>query len=632
MKIRDMVNMVDIVELAKQKHKLVRAGSTYRINPCPICNGNDHFTIYPESNSYNSFNDCCNGGTVYDYLMEVERMDKNQAYNELLILTGKEDMKKDPTISKPTKAEITESNHKYTNTIIQLYNKQSEEDKQYFRDRGLSDEIIERYKLSVGDIKELDSQYYGKRAIIPVWHKNEAVYWNSRAIEDDNKIKYMKARGNSTYFNIDHLENAAANERIVICEGEFDALSLEDVGIKAIAIGGVGNYENFIKEVKRKDILFLTGFDNSVTDDSKHGEHRLEIPSKFDDLNEWYVNDRESFKKGTKAQIKATKRPDSLYNYMRDKFSQEILQYKKFKDKKTGFSNLDKETSLYPGLYAIGGISTLGKTTFIHQMADQLAQKGEHIIFFSLEMSKLELITKSLARLTALDDTGVDFSRAINSLDIRMDNMTSNQKQRLTEAIDKYEDISQRFNIVEGNFDTNIFTIIQYVREYIKINKVKPVVIIDYLQIVQGDPNSWSGKDELDGVVTGLKQLSRDYNIAVIAVSSFNRSNYMTPVDFESFNGSGNIEYTADVVWGLQLQAIHDDIFNSNNKIKEKRELINEAKKAIPRKIELSCMKNRNGRSNYSCNFIYRPDFDYFESEDSTDSFGNNNPTPVRSV
>ena len=76
------------------------------------------------------------------------------------------------------------------------------------------------------------------------------------------------------------------------------------------------------------------------------------------------------------------------------------------------------------------------------------------------------------------------------------------------------------------------------------------------------------------------------------------------------------IEYTADVVWGLQLQAIHDDLFNKPNKTKEKREKINKAKGATPRKIELVCLKNRTGRSNYSCLFDYYPKFDTFEAQE----------------
>ena len=73
-----------------------------------------------------------------------------------------------------------------------------------------------------------------------------------------------------------------------------------------------------------------------------------------------------------------------------------------------------------------------------------------------------------------------------------------------------------------------------------------------------------------------------------------------------------DIEYTADVVWGLQLEALHDKLFDSQGKINEKRRKVKEAKAANPRRIELVCLKNRFGISSYSCMFDYYPQFDFF--------------------
>ena len=116
---------------------------------------------------------------------------------------------------------------------------------------------------------------------------------------------------------------------------------------------------------------------------------------------------------------------------------------------------------------------------------------------------------------------------------------------------------------------------------------MKPVVIVDYLQIIQGDEKRQSTKELIDSNVTELKRISRNNDVPVFVISSLNRSNYLTPVDFESFKESGGIEYTCDVLWGLQLQAINEDVFNSDKKLKEKRERIKEAKAEITRKIEL---------------------------------------------
>ena len=133
-----------------------------------------------------------------------------------------------------------------------------------------------------------------------------------------------------------------------------------------------------------------------------------------------------------------------------------------------------------------------------------------------------------------------------------------------------------------------------------------------------------STKETIDSTVTQLKRLSRELDLTVILISSVNRQNYLTPIDFESLKESGCIEFTCDVVWGLQLQCLHDEIFSKEKNLKEKREKIKAAKAENPRKIEMVCLKNRYGIANYFCSFNYYPANDLFTetSEDDFDFFG----------
>ena len=95
-----------------------------------------------------------------------------------------------------------------------------------------------------------------------------------------------------------------------------------------------------------------------------------------------------------------------------------------------------------------------------------------------------------------------------------------------------------------------------------------------------------------------------------------NRANYLTPIDLESIKESGGIEYTADVVLGLQLQCLNEDGF-TNYDIKKKRQKVQDAKRAKPREIQLVCLKNRFGTANFVCNFEYYPDIDLFKEADT---------------
>ena len=331
------------------------------------------------------------------------------------------------------------------------------------------------------------------------------------------------------------------------------------------------------------------------------------------DANEALTTDRAAFERAIdEAQRRAT-RPDNVADFMLNRMVDEMEALRSQATRKTGFSNLDHEAgSVYNGLYVVGGISSVGKTSFLAQLCDQMAAQGQHVLFFSLEQSRLEIVSKSVSRRTAQKD----FYNAVTGLDVRMGNITPAMLQAIEGHINE---VGDRVNVIEGNFGCTASYIRDYTARYIEQNGVRPVVIVDYLQVMQPDLDPDTGRKitdkrlATDQSVTGLKRMSRDYEIPVFVVSSVNRSSYLTPIDFEAFKESGGIEFTADVVWGLQLTAVNDDLFKDDDKGKVKRrERLAEAKDAIPRDVELVCLKNRYGRSRYRARFDYYPQYDLY--------------------
>ena len=75
-----------------------------------------------------------------------------------------------------------------------------------------------------------------------------------------------------------------------------------------------------------------------------------------------------------------------------------ILENQKFQYRKTGFSNIDEFSNFLPGIYVLGGLPALGKTTFALQLSNQLAHSGETCILCSFEMSAGYLYSKLLAQ------------------------------------------------------------------------------------------------------------------------------------------------------------------------------------------------------------------------------------------
>lgn len=304
----------------------------------------------------------------------------------------------------------------------------------------------------------------------------------------------------------------------------------------------------------------------------------------------------------------------SAVDYFANTFASDLAEFAAFKNRKTGYANMDAVQPLYPGFYVVGAISSLGKTTFIHQMADQIATDGIPVLYFSLEQSKFEMYSKSISRRIYQESQTDPSYRTFSSMEIRSG--VANGTRELTEQINAYvQQVKSNLWIYECNFDITVEEIKQHIDDFIKDYHVIPTVVVDYLQIISPsvvNDRRLEGKASIDHIVHTLKAIQSTNKLTLIAICSLNRQNYMTSIDFESFKESGGIEYTADVVWGLQLEAIHDEIFQKEGKVNEKREAIKNAKNAIPRSIELVILKNRYGRASYSVGFDYNPIYDTF--------------------
>lgn len=490
----------------------------------------------------------------------------------------------------------------------------------YLASRGISIETATRYGLGF-DPKAITGQEQNTnkipapRLIIPV----SPVYYVGRRTDGGEKFKKMGPKGASPeIFNTEAIKGDS--KEIFVTEGALDALSVIEAGAEAIGLNSASNAEKLIEllagpvKVKAAFILCLDNDEagQKATETLRAGLARLNITYAVADIcgsekdpNEALVKDRTSFLSAIeKARILTAKKPDNTSLYIDLLMGRDIEKFKK--DIPTGFPGLDLISGgLYPGIYALAAISSLGKTTFALQMGEQIAANGFDVLFFSLEQSRFELVSKGIARRTAMKD----MKKAVTSLAIRKGYLPPH----VLETAEQYKaEVGDRLSIIEGNFSCNIAYIGDYIRRYVANNGVRPVVFVDYLQILQPTEARQSTKETVDNAITELKRLSREINIPIVVISSVNRTNYLTPFDFESLKESGGIEYTCDVVWGLQLQCLNNkEIFEKDGKITVKRDAVKKAKAASPRKIELVCLKNRYGVPSYSCYFDYYSTYDY---------------------
>lgn len=493
------------------------------------------------------------------------------------------------------------------------------------------------------------------RLIIPT-SKHSYLARDTRADLTPQQAQYAKSKvGKVRIFNSRAIETATSP--LFIVEGEIDAMSIYDVGGDALGLGSMGNVKRLLSMLEttkpsqpliialdnEKDPVIQAKVEKAVAELSE-GLKRLDIPfyridiaQPYKDANEALNADREAFRAAVnraKAQVEDAeaaameaereelKREAVAYSL--PSFLKDIENSKKAAFIPTGFSPLDNvlDGGLYAGLYVVGAISSLGKTTFCLQVADQIAAAGHDVIVFSLEMARNELIAKSVSRLTLIKDLEENGSTAHAKTTrgiltgTRYADYSQTEKELIQRSIASYAEYAKNIYIVEGVGNVGIEEIRDKVQKHIKLTGKAPVVLIDYLQIIAPADMRATDKQNTDKAVLELKRLSRDYAIPVIGISSFNRDNYTAPVNLASFKESGAIEYSSDVLIGLQYEGM-DYQEGEADKAREKRirELMKDAveagKAGKAQKIQVKILKHRNGSKGDALLDFY-PMFNYF--------------------
>ena len=231
----------------------------------------------------------------------------------------------------------------------------------------------------------------------------------------------------------------------------------------------------------------------------------------------------------------------------------------------TGFIDLDRKTSgMHPGeLYVIAGRPGMGKTAFVLNLAVNAARShqveveggveasveepGWGVGFFSLEMPTEQLAARLLA-----SESRVDVSK------IRNGNLTEQDWNQLTEGAS----LLSRLPIWLD--DTPALTLLdlrakvrrlkaELEREGGRRAKGLGLIVIDYLQLMQGRKDAGSREQEISELSRGLKGLSKEMGVPVIALSQLNRavetrSTKDKRPQLSDLRESGAIEQDADAI------------------------------------------------------------------------------------
>lgn len=618
---------------------------------CPLCgsgtgrNATGAFTITPDGHSWKCFA-CDKGGDTLDLIGYVEGIDDynikltraGELFNMTIDAPAREYQNQDKTAQN---TDTYNSIHTPTNGNYLVFYKQANDNIQatnYPEKRGLSKAILDRFKIGyVENWKHPNAPENvtgSPRLIIPVTPTSYLARDTRENIPDYQK-QYAKTKvGGSDIFNGRAFKDNL-DKPIFIVEGEIDALSIMEVGGVAVGLGSTSNAKKLLEilEGKKLERPLILALDNDSRGRQAQEELKQLLQAKkipyiiaelttkdAKDPNDMLVRDRGAFEARVEKAISEARDDKEKYletstdNYIQD-FLDGIADSVNTPYIPTGFKGIDEalDGGLYEGLYIVGAISSLGKTTLVTQIADQVAKQGHDVLIFSLEMARSELMAKSISRHTVIEvlDKGGDMKNAKTvrgiTAGVRYANYNDTEKELIKNAVTAYSDYAKHIYITEGVGDLGAQQIRETVEKHVQYTGNTPLVIIDYLQILAPYNERATDKQNTDKAVMELKRLSRDFKTPVIGISSFNRDNYNNAVSMQSFKESGAIEYSSDILIGLQLKGAGQKDPDTNKPFDP-----TEAKKKNPREIELVILKNRNGKTGTKIPLEFYPLFNYF--------------------
>lgn len=227
----------------------------------------------------------------------------------------------------------------------------------------------------------------------------------------------------------------------------------------------------------------------------------------------------------------------------------------------------------------------MGKTAFALNIATNVAKKGKNVLIFSLEMGNEQLFTRILANLAEVEMNKIK-SKYLNDVDI--------SKLKLA-----YDEIKNLNLYISEKAGVTILDIKNLSRKH-KMRNGVDLIIIDYLQLINTSTKHGSREQEVSEISRALKNLARELDIPILALSQLSRSvesrSDKRPL-LSDLRESGAIEQDADQVMFLFREQYYKQIANKKEKTEEQKEQKVEIDKNEREIAELIIGKHRNGET-----------------------------------
>ena len=227
---------------------------------------------------------------------------------------------------------------------------------------------------------------------------------------------------------------------------------------------------------------------------------------------------------------------------------------------KTGFQAVDDRIVGYQGgdLIVVAGRPSMGKTTFVQNIVENLINAGGGALFFSFEMTQQQLLDRMIC-----SQAGVPFSR------YRTGKLLSEDWVNLEAGVGKIKDKNL---IIIDRTDIDIDHACNIAKKIHREHSMD-LIVFDYMQLIRCKLAKQSEYEEVKSVSRALKTLAMSLHVPVIAVSQLNRNveerSNKRPL-MADLRGSGQIEQDANFIHFLY----RDEYYNEDSEQKGLAEVI----------------------------------------------------------
>lgn len=291
-----------------------------------------------------------------------------------------------------------------------------------------------------------------------------------------------------------------------------------------------------------------------------------------------------------------------LFDSFMGKIQTEV--YKPLKTGMTAFDSLLGGGIMKQSLVILSAAPGTGKTTLAQQIFETMAKDGDNVVFLNLEMSREQLLARSVSRIVKRNGGALTASGILQGY-----SWTDEQRRQATNAAREYRTmIAPRMHYNPDGCTTDIQAITEALtceaNAALSAGNRPPVVVLDYLHLVTSAQRE-EQSEIIKKTVSALKDYAIKYDTFVFAISATNRtSNASGTISLDSGRDSSAIEYTADIALSLNYAALHDKerltFTDGNGKHHENEEAdarnpdhMEYLQRQKPRKMLVQVLKNR---------------------------------------